>query len=85
MNWRKMKKTFTVTTTIDDHDDEDFQYHLEGPKLANQLQDIANHVFRPARKHGYHNKRLNKLIENDEVCEAIAILEEMFYEIRSGE
>lgn len=49
------------------------------------LWEIANEVFRPARKHGYGNgknsERLNQLLQNEQVAEAIGLLEEEFYEI----
>jgi len=53
------------------------------------LLEIVNEVFRPARKHGYSNAKLNGLLEQcgetDEGYgrgeEIIGILEDMFFEI----
>jgi len=57
------------------------------------LQAIADQIFRPARKHGYGDKRLNELIETSreiiggDGCEThlgseiISVLEDRFYKI----
>jgi len=57
------------------------------------LHEIANKVFRPARKHGYDDKRLNELMETSreiidkDGCETrlgyeiISVLEDRFYKI----
>lgn len=56
-------------------------------KLA--LWDIAQDIFRPARKHGYPEERIQKLLlkidegtlEDGQGTELVALLEEKFYEI----
>jgi len=56
------------------------------------LNDIANLIFRPARKHGYDIPRLNELLETSREIitsdgetklgyEVISMLEERFYNI----
>jgi len=45
------------------------------------LWDIAQELFRPARKHGYNDKVLSALLEHPEVATAIAMLEDEFYRI----
>lgn len=63
-------------------DREAFQQHTKTEEVFLLLWDIEQEVFRPARKHGYsglHSARLNKLLEIDEVAEAIKILEELYF------
>jgi len=51
---------------------EEFECSQNGWKYKNQVEEIWLQVFRPYRKHGYNNKELNKVIEdNPEVAEAI--------------
>lgn len=61
---------------------EEFALCLNGAKLSCAISDISNHIFRPARKHGYDDKTLNDLIEKNEGAEEIiGLLEEKFIEI----
>lgn len=49
---------------------------------ADALWRTGQEIFRPARKHGYADKQLNLLVEeNVAVAEAIGLLEDKFYEI----
>lgn len=49
------------------------------------IWDVEQRVFRPYRKHGYGNLRLDQLVANHpEVREAISLLEEMYYELKEG-
>jgi hypothetical protein len=60
----------------------EFEMACNAGKMHSALWEIAQEVFRPHRKHGYSNPELNKLCEeNDQVLEAISILETMFYRI----
>ena len=55
---------------------------LQADTLYAALGDIANEVFRPARKHGYSEADLQKLLdENEVVSTVIGRLEEKFFEI----
>lgn len=56
------------------------------------LWDIAQEIFRPARKHGYADERVQKLLQTIDECvstgmedgqgtDLIGLLEEKFYEI----
>jgi hypothetical protein len=78
-----MKKTFTIT--IDDADDiEMFQHHVDGPSYYSALWEISQMIFRPARKHGYGEPKLDKLLEDSgEAAEMVSLLEDKFYEILS--
>jgi len=50
------------------------------------IDRIANEIFRPHRKHGYPNVRLQELLEkNEDVGEAIELLEERFFAILQEE
>jgi hypothetical protein len=49
------------------------------------IWDVEQDVFRPHRKHGYGNLRLDQLVANHpEVREAISLLEEMYYELKAN-
>lgn len=61
---------------------EEFQLALKGSSMSIALSEIANEIFRPARKHGYPDKELNDLVEkNPDAVEIIGMLETKFYEI----
>lgn len=67
-------------------DREDFEIYRKAIDMSITLDDLGNEVFRPARKHGYgglHAQRLNELIEDEKVAEAISLLEELFYEVKN--
>jgi len=58
---------------------------LDVDKVYCSLDEIGNEVFRPARKHGYHEKKINDLFNKiNELCddgatELISLLEQKFY------
>lgn len=58
---------------------ESIQEFTRGPEALEALRDIANIVFRPARKHGYAEAELDGLAEGNE--ELIGMLEEEFYKV----
>jgi hypothetical protein len=60
-------------------DKEDFERATKALDMELALWDIANEVFRPARKHGYPDPELSRLAENNE--ELIGLLEQKFYAI----
>lgn len=60
-------------------DQEDFIRATKALDMELALWDIANEVFRPARKHGYADQELNTLAENN--TELIGLLEQKFYAI----
>jgi hypothetical protein len=73
-------KKFTVIVE-DGGNETEFRQHVDGPKAHRALWEIGQQIFRPARKHGYNDRKLNEYLEKDEVFEAIGRLEEMFYDI----
>lgn len=61
---------------------EEFEMCMKATKMSCALSDISNHIFRPARKHGYNDEKLVKLIEKNKDAEfIIGLLEEKFIEI----
>lgn len=49
---------------------EEFELAMNGAALAAFHDDVGNHVFRPARKHGYSDQEIQRLIESlDELVE----------------
>ena len=72
-----------IKADLDDIDEkEEVLQMLNIGKTISAINAIKEQVFRPARKHGYADPRLNKLVENDEkVLEVIGLLEDKFHEI----
>ena len=60
-------------------DMEEYELAMNGGAAHSALVDIAQQVFRPARKHGYSYPELKALAEGNEAL--IAKLEELFYTI----
>ena len=52
---------------------------LQANDMAMALAAVSDDVFRPARKHGYHNPKLSNL--SDREVEIIGELESMFYDV----
>lgn len=73
----------TLTFNLDNEDDKlSYENAMQGTDAKLALWTIAQDVLRPHRKHGYKdNERLNELIQEEKVSEAIGMLEEMFYNI----
>lgn len=83
----------TIKFTIETDDKEEIDIYMNASNYRSALHRIAQEVFRPHRKHGYSNKKLEDLIENSGAfedptygelskgSEIISILEKMFYEI----
>lgn len=62
---------------------------LKGVDYRFALQDIANDIFRPARKHGYPDEEINNILnkindlepDNNLGEELVSLLEKKFYNI----
>ncbi len=54
-----MKATLTFTLP---EEQEEFDRTQQAGKMHSALFEISNQIFRPARKHGYNDERLNTLI-----------------------
>ena len=59
---------------------EDVDMHLQASAMRLALWDIAQNIFRPARKHGYSDPKLEALL-TDQSADLVGLLEEKFYEI----
>jgi hypothetical protein len=58
-------------------DREDFQSAIKGSAAMAALETIANDVFRPARKHGYPDQKIQTLVHNlDMLIEKLALPDE---------
>lgn len=79
-----MKEIVLKFEIKDGWDKQEVKRVLKADNAYNCLHELSNTIFRGYRKHGYsNNDRLNKLIENDEVNEAISLLEDMFHDLLS--
>ncbi len=65
---------------------EEFDLANKASALRNTLTDVGNLVFRPARKHGYPDQEIQRLVEeldkmsDGKATELISLLEAKFYE-----
>lgn len=86
--------TVTLTFDLDNDDDrKEFARTNNATKAYIALNEIANEIFRPARKHGYPDSALQQMINNtmssfasdgeefNPCLETISKLEDMFYAI----
>lgn len=86
-----------MKVTIEFDNEEDAVTALNGWKLRAAMDEIGNDVFRPARKHGYADEKINEIIAHLEaLCEEnkspeelsavhlISLLERKFYSIIEG-
>ena len=72
----------------DPEDREEHLYALNGRKHHSFLFEIEQRIFRPHRKHGYGGSlnadRLEHLLDkSEEAREAIALLEELYYDLKN--
>jgi len=81
----KVNIQFTLPEEQEEH-----KHAVKGWEYHAALYDVANEIFRPARKHGYSNiqiqKLINKLDEQDPeegATELISLLEKEFYDMLS--
>lgn len=64
-------------------ENETFKQFFGGPAYKAVLDDVAEKIFRPARKHGYSNPAIELLLEklDDDGLNLISLLETIFYEL----
>lgn len=66
---------------------EEFELAQNGVNFSIALNEIKNEIFRPARKHGYNDANIQKLVEeldnvsDGKATELISLLEERLYQI----
>lgn len=67
----------------------EFSTAVRGGRYLSALHEVRAAIFRPHRKHGYHNERLQSLFEqldgerNGDATRLIEMLENIFNEILS--
>ncbi len=74
----KMKLEFDLN---EPHEKNEAKRAVHATEAYTALRDIADYIFRPARKHGYPDQDLQKLVETTDSFAVIDILEDKFYEI----
>lgn len=65
-------------------EEELFNTYRKAQVMAEALEEIDNVIFRPPRKYGFSEERLNELLKNKYVREYHELLAEKFYEIISN-
>ncbi len=63
---------------------EEYDLMNKAMEMSFLLHDIEQDIFRPHRKHGYAHQRLAELCHNDDVTEAIGLLEELYYNAKGA-
>ena len=79
-----MKKKVTIELNLEEIEDEiELKRYLTANDAYMCLREIADQIFRPARKHGYSDAKINKVLEDKEADheDVIAVLEEKFFDI----
>lgn len=66
----------------------EFKNAVSANCMKSVLYDISQNIFRPARKHGYSDRRMAKFLDSDgclkqEIADAIGVLEDMYCELLS--
>lgn len=74
-------KTYLSFNDQSESDNRKLKDMMQATNMKIALCEIGEDVFRPARKHGYDDPKLNKLLKNKGVVDAIGLLEKMFYDI----
>jgi hypothetical protein len=71
----------TLEFNLPEEQDE-FTTTTKATSMSCALSEIRNRVFRPARKHGYSDQRIQKLLESHNECgELVELLEDLFTEV----
>lgn len=78
-----MKKVTIDFEITDDYDIQECLQALSYKKCFRVFDQITQQVFRPARKHGYHNYKIQQLLEKcgDAGYELVGLLEETYLDI----
>lgn len=82
-----MKKTVTFVFDLNENENEhELDEFLSAHAAHRALEDIANNIFRPARKHGYPDLQLAAFFDDNNPnrglnMELVSLLEEVFFEI----
>ena len=78
-----MDNKISVLIEVEYHDRKTLDHHIKGPDYHHAFYEIADKVFRPARKHGYNDLKINEALDKcgDHGEELVGLLEEMFHEV----
>lgn len=79
-----MAKTVTLQFSIEDkYEEQELRRALNANNAYSALWEIAQEVFRPARKHGYADPKIEQAMQNKELNheEIVGLLEEKFFDI----
>jgi len=79
-----MNKEVTIKFLITDQDEEQaLRRCMNADRAYRAIYEIAQEIFRPARKHGYPDPKLENAMQNKELEheEIVGMLEEKFYDI----
>lgn len=77
-------KTVTINFEIDnDFDVQECLQALSHQKAFTALDEVTQQIFRPARKHGYSDRKIQELLEKcgDDGYELVSKLEELYRDI----
>jgi len=79
----KLKQFIETFVNFDECEKEEAIDMIKARDMKIALWDIAQEIFRPARKHGYSNSKVQDLLDKcgDDGYELVSELEDMFYEI----
>jgi len=78
-----MSKKIVIEFNIESgFDEKSAMRALKADTAYNAISDIFKEVFRPARKHGYNDCRINSILDNShDADELISLLEERFFKV----
>jgi len=76
-----MKKVIIEFEVQDRYDESSVRRALNADAAYCALYDIRTQIFRPARKHGYSDRELVRLFDEEKHGDLISALESKFYEI----
>ena len=64
-------------------DQDDLELYQKAINYFSALQETASQIFRPARKHGYADENIKRLVNKigDDAIDLIGLLEDKFYKI----
>jgi hypothetical protein len=78
---KKMILEYEIETA---DDEKSAKRALSADNVYCALWDIRQQIFRPARKHGYSDRSIAALFDEEKHGELIGALESKFYEILTG-
>jgi len=76
-----MKKVILEFIIGDKYDEQAAKRAQNADAAYGALWTIGQEVFRPARKHGYSDSRIQELLTEGSAVELVSLLEQKFYEI----